>query len=79
MVSFIFTEIFIVYMYVFFYHDFRIINTLAAEQARKQKLAFLPVSIARRNKLYIFRQCTYIVFILQYQKSKTTAKLFAIS
>jgi hypothetical protein len=37
---------------------------LAAKQARKawQRLVFLSVSKARANKLYIFRQCTYIVY-----------------
>ena len=36
------------------------------KQARKarQRLTFLLVSKARTNKLYIFRQCTYIVYIL---------------
>ena len=27
-----------------------------------QSLTFLPVSIARTNKFYISRQCTYIVY-----------------
>jgi hypothetical protein len=34
---------------------------LAAKQSRK-RLAFLPVSKACTNKVYIFRQCIYIVF-----------------
>ena len=29
------------------------------------RLAILPVSKARTNKFYIYRQCTYIVYILQ--------------
>ena len=38
---------------------------LSAKQDRKtrQMLAFLPVSKALTNKLYIFRQCTYIVYL----------------
>jgi len=38
---------------------------VAAKQDRKarQRLNFLPVSNARTNKCYIFRQCTYIVYI----------------
>jgi hypothetical protein len=38
---------------------------LSAKQDRKtrQMLAFLPVSKVRTNKLYIFRQCTYIVYL----------------
>ena len=28
-----------------------------------QRLAFLPVSKVRTNKFYIFRQCTYIVYL----------------
>ena len=32
-------------------------------QKGSSKLAFLPASKARTNKLYIFRQCTYIVYI----------------
>ena len=42
----------------------------AVKQARKT--AFLPVSEACTNKFYIFRQCTYIVYIYiykPYQKS----------
>ena len=30
---------------------------------RLEKLAILPVSKAHTNKLYIFRQCTYIVYL----------------
>jgi hypothetical protein len=30
---------------------------------RTEKLAFLLVSKARTNKLYIFQQCKYIVYI----------------
>jgi len=30
----------------------------------RQRLAFLNVSKARINKLYIFRQCTYIVYFV---------------
>jgi hypothetical protein len=30
---------------------------------RPEKLAILPVSKARTNKFYIYRQCTYIVYI----------------
>jgi len=39
---------------------------LAAKQARKahQRLAFLAVSKAHTNKLYIFRQFTYIIYYL---------------
>ena len=42
-------------------HEFTRV-ALAAKQDRKarQMLNFLPVSKARTNKLYIFRQCTYI-------------------
>jgi hypothetical protein len=38
---------------------------LAAKQAWKarRRLAILPVSKARTNKFYIYRQCTYIVYI----------------
>jgi hypothetical protein len=41
-------------------------TTLAAKQARKvrQRLAFLPVSKARTNKFYIYRRCTYIVYVI---------------
>jgi hypothetical protein len=28
-----------------------------------EKLTFLPVSKVRTNKLYIFRQCTYIIYV----------------
>ena len=37
------------------------------EQARKarQGLPFLPVSNGRTNKCYIFRQCTYIVYVIR--------------
>jgi hypothetical protein len=31
---------------------------------RPEKLAIVPVSKARTNKFYIYRQCTYIVYIL---------------
>ena len=31
---------------------------------KHEKLAILPVSKARTNKFYIYRQCTYIVYIL---------------
>ena len=31
---------------------------------RPEKLAILPVSKARTNKFYIYRQCTYIVYVL---------------
>ena len=41
------------------------INSFAldAKQCRKvcQRIAFLPVSLARINELYIFRQCTCII------------------
>ena len=33
---------------------------------RPEKLAILPVSKARTNKFYIYRQCTYIVYIYIY-------------
>jgi hypothetical protein len=39
------------------------IYTYRASKAR-QRLAILPVSKARNNKFYIYRQCTYIVYIL---------------
>jgi hypothetical protein len=29
----------------------------------RQRLAFLPVSKVHTNKIYIFRQCTYIVYM----------------
>ena len=32
-------------------------------QNRPEKLAILPVSKARTNKFYIYRQCTYIVYV----------------
>jgi hypothetical protein len=43
----------------------------ALETGRKSILcwAFLPCFEARANELYIFRQCTYIVFIMQCKKS----------
>jgi hypothetical protein len=46
-------------------HNIRNAFALAAKQARKahQRIAFLLVSKARTNKLYIFRQCTYIVYV----------------
>jgi hypothetical protein len=30
----------------------------------RQRLAILPVSKARTNKFYIYRQCTYIVYVM---------------
>jgi len=40
---------------------------LDAKQARKsrQRLTFLPVSKARTNKFFIFRQCMYIYIALE--------------
>jgi hypothetical protein len=52
----------------YMYNIWKIYNSfaLAAKQNRyaRQMLAFLPVSETRANQLYIFRQCTYIVYIL---------------
>jgi hypothetical protein len=43
---------------------FLLLQSLHAKQERKarQRLNFLPVSNARTNKCYIFRQCTCIVY-----------------
>jgi hypothetical protein len=40
-------------------------NAFAEKQGKKahQRLAFIPVSKACTNKLYIFQQCTYIVYV----------------
>jgi len=48
--------------------DFLLLQSLHAKQERKarQRLNFLPVSNARTNKCYIFRQCTCIVYIYIY-------------
>ena len=35
----------------------------------RQRLAFLPVSKARANKFYIFRQCTYIAYLYLLDKN----------
>jgi hypothetical protein len=45
-------------------------KSLPAEQDRKtpQRLAFQPVSKAHTNKLNMFQQCTYIVYICGYKR-----------
>jgi hypothetical protein len=37
---------------------------------RHEKLAILPVSKARTNKFYIYRQCTYIVYLYLKRRQK---------
>jgi hypothetical protein len=54
---------------------------LAAKQAWKarQRLAILPVSKARTNKFYIYRQCTYIVYLFVYFFLLSTNFVLAIN
>jgi hypothetical protein len=51
----------------------------ALETGRKSILcwAFLPCFEASANELYIFRQCTYIVFIMQCKKKPKATWYFA--
>jgi len=56
------------------------INLLSLlEQVRKphQRLALIPLSKTRTNKLYIYRQCTYIVHI--YTKLSNINSQFAFN
>ena len=43
--------------------DILVFLTFQVNHNVKQMLAVHPVSKARSNKLYIFRQCTYIVYL----------------
>ena len=51
------------------------VRALAASRKISLWRAFLSCFAAIANVFYIFRQCTYIVYILQCQSPKTTAKL----
>ena len=48
------------------------------EKGRKAKLlvSLLSCFAANANELYIFRQCRYIVFILQRQKTQNNCLIF---
>ena len=51
------------------------VRTSETEWKLSLQRPFLSCFTARENELYIFRQYTYIVFILQCQKPQTTGKL----
>ena len=56
---------------------FTLFFAVASKQHRKAKwLNFLPVSDARTNKCYIFRQCTYIVYIYLYRQHNRQLYMF---
>ena len=57
-----------------YYIDCQKISNLFGQalETGRMRFAFLACFPARANKIYIYWQCTYIVFIPQYQKPKIT-------
>jgi hypothetical protein len=62
-IVFAFLRVNLAYMTLQYKHNMRILSGNMKCICTRQRLIFLPVSKARTNKFYSFRQCMYIVYL----------------